>query len=80
MEFGLSSPSLSFGFLLRGRDFLLHLYALILSVGILVCGGSLVTLGETLGFWLRLICIINLREKCGIGLIHEVGEIMRLMI
>ena len=30
-------------------------------------GGSLVILGETLGFWLRLICIINLREKCGIG-------------
>ena len=67
MEFGASSSSSLFELFLRGRDFLLHLYALILSVGILICGGSLVILGETLGFWLRLICIINLREKCGIG-------------
>ena len=70
-----SSRFSSFEFYLRGRDFLLHLYALILSVGILICGGSLVILvrggslvilEETLGFWFRLICIINLKEQCGI--------------
>ena len=71
---------LLFELFLRGRDFLLHLYALILSGGILVCGGSLVILGETLGFWLRLICIINLGKNVELSLIHGIGEFSDLMV
>ena len=67
LEFGASSSSSLFELFLRGRDFLLHLYALILSGGILVCAGSLVILGETLGFCHILIYIINLKEDCDIG-------------